>query len=139
MRSYKEPYKQEMLNSSPGRPCPQGLAMVSPGSPSRAFGGVVQGFLDTSPALLTPTELMAPELLLWGRFCYLCLGIRACHRHKPAALQIVAPKVFSCAWQCGSCLQFSGCVKRLFVSLQEPLLPRQQSWATSEEHEADWN
>lgn len=38
----------------------------------------MQGILDTSPALLAPAELMAPELLLrdmllWGRFCVICV------------------------------------------------------------------
>lgn len=34
------------------------------GSPSGAFGGIMQGILDLVPALLAPVELIVLELLL---------------------------------------------------------------------------
>lgn len=41
-----------------------GLAVPRPGSLHTTFGMVVQGIWGTGSALLTPTEMMAPSLLL---------------------------------------------------------------------------
>lgn len=64
MRSHKGPHRLKTLSNSLEFTRPQGLAIALPGSPSGAFGGVVQGILDLVPALLAPVEPMALELLL---------------------------------------------------------------------------